>query len=152
MTIDGKEFKKGGVYKLVSSNRPEYLNLVGVRKEVLSSDSVKYATFFSVLHDSSALINCDDFSAYKNIVPVRDLRIEDNGFLSSVNSWNAKHIWYDANMATRSDFMKSWLEECTDVLKKLGCENIEDIFRGKITWEKDSCAYGVFGSGSGKRL
>ena len=148
--VDGVEFGKGVIYKLPSSDGKEYLNLVGVRKEVSFFDRLEYATFFSVCHDLTAHINSRDFSFFRSKMPVSSLRVMGDVFLPMVENWKTTSIWYDEEKDGRSYLMETWLRDCADILRGFGCVDVEDIFRGKMTWGKGSRAYEIFGRGYGK--
>jgi hypothetical protein len=149
--MGNEKIGRGEAYRLFSKDEYRFLNLIGVREETLS-DNVKYATFFSVVHDIFAAQNLVDFSFCRNKIPIDNLEIGENNCLIRSRGIKVKNIWYDEKMNERSDLMKSWLNECGDILKGMGCVDVEDIFRGKKTWERNSRAYGLFGDGYGKQF
>jgi len=142
-------FESSGIYRVYSEDRAEFINLVGVSVDELS-DGVDYATFFSIIHDFYAHINGKDFSFCRVKIPVDCLTIEANSELRLGSSVEATNIWYDQKKPDRSLLMRSWLWNCEGILRSMGCKNIEDIFRGKKTWDEKSRAYDLFGNGFDK--
>jgi len=142
------EFERGGVYRAEFDDN-SYSNLVGVRKETLSS-GFEYATFFYIARDIYATRGGNDFSFLRCKVSVDRLKIKD-GRVYNLEEIDTNTTWYDEKKWGWSDSMKSWLNDCGDILRKMGAKDVEDIFRGKMTWGKESKMYKVFGTGFGMR-
>ena len=91
----GEAFGRSRRYKISSSDRREYLDVIGIRREIISG--VDYSTFCSIRYDFSALINQDDFSFFRSKIPTDHLKVWEGGILVPTNSWISKAIYYDEN-------------------------------------------------------
>jgi len=120
-------------YFVKSKDGKSSLPLFYVRREYLNSTGKEWETFYTMIHDIQAHIHLDDFSFKRVRVPVEDIEIDENRFITSKEkTFESKPIWYDERVHT--PLVNSWLMEVEEIMKETSYVNIKDIFRGKRQW------------------